>query len=48
MVHDVGVLLGEEKSESHEVDTQYVTQEKRKLECDLKIEQYTVVAATHF
>ena len=47
MLHDVGVLLGEDNSESHEVDTQYVTQ-ARKLECDLKIEQYTVAAATNF
>ena len=34
--------------EIHELDTQYVTQETRTLQCDLKIEEYTVAAATHF
>ena len=35
-------LLDEDGIEIHEVDTQYVTQEKRKLQYDLKIEKYTV------
>ena len=41
MVRDVEVMLGEDNGEIHEVDTQYATQETRKLECDLKIEQCT-------
>ena len=41
-------LLDENSIEIHEVDTQYVTQETRKLQYDLKIEEYTVIAATHF
>jgi len=41
-------LLDEDSIEIHEVDTQYVTQETRKLQYDLKIEEYTVVAATRF
>jgi len=32
----------------HEPDAQYITQETRKLQYDLKIEEYTVAAATHF
>jgi len=40
--------LDEDSIEIHEVDTQYVTQEGRKLQYDLKIEEYTVAAATHF
>jgi len=35
-------LLDEDGIEIHEVDTQYVTQEKSKLQYDLKIEEYTV------
>ena len=41
-------LLDEDSIEIHGVDTQYVTQETRKLQYDLKIEEYTVAAATHF
>ena len=41
-------LLDKDSIEIHEVDTQYVTQETRKLQYDLKIEEYTVIAATHF
>ena len=41
-------LLDEDSIEIHEVDTQYITQETRKLQYDLKIEEYTVIAATHF
>ena len=41
-------LLDEDSIEIHEVDTQYVTQERRKLQYDLKIEEYTVAAGTHF
>ena len=40
--------LAEDCIEIHELDTQYVTQETRKLQYDLKIEEYTVAAATHF
>ena len=41
-------LQDENSIEIHEVDTQYVTQETKKLQCDLKIEEYTVISATHF
>ena len=41
-------LLDEESIKSHEVDTQYVTQEIGKLQYDQKIEEYTVISATHF
>ena len=41
-------LLDEDSIEIHEVDGKYVSQETRKLQYDLKIEEYTVLAATHF
>ena len=41
-------LLDENSDEIYEVDTQYATQETRKYQCDQKIEQYAIAAATHF
>jgi len=42
------ILLKEDSIEINEFDTQYLTQETRKLQYDLKIEEYTVAAATYF
>ena len=41
-------LLNEDSIEIHEVNMQFVIQETRKLQYDLKIEEYTVAATTHF
>ena len=41
-------FLDEESVEVHEVNSQYASQETRKYQYDLKIEQYAIAVATHF